>query len=162
MSRRPADIATTVHQKESLAELPKRVRYVHYERCFEDEDASVYFQISVKPITKRAEDDMELLSGLANGELYLKNFDTGIYACARCTQVLYSSRNKYVGPCVWPTFRCAINDDVLIKEQVEPYYAYRVCVQELYCSKCELFIGHCFEDGQQKGDSHTDARWRHW
>ena len=30
-----------------------------------------------------------------------------------------------------------------------------------FCKGCELFLGHGFEDGVAKGDTHPEARWRH-
>jgi len=123
-------------------------------------DLSVYHAVSVCPITKRAEDDLELLSGLA-GEPYLLHFENGTYTCSRCNIQLYSSKDKYKGPCVWPSFRREVNQEALIKELVAPYYAYKVSVMELYCKGCSLFIGHCFEDAKEKGDDHPEAHWRH-
>jgi peptide methionine sulfoxide reductase MsrB len=41
------------------------------------------------------------------------------------------------------------------------YNKYSCQVFEVHCGKCDLFIGHQFEDGKEKGDSHPAARWRH-
>jgi len=156
----PAIEAVSESQKNSLAELPKKKRYIEYERCFFDEDKSVYHRISARPITKRAEDDMELLSGLA-GEIYLHNFSAGNYCCSQCQNLLFSSKDKWKGPCVWPSFRSPFSETSLIQQEVFPYNNYTVIVKELYCAECELFIGHCFEDGKAKGDTHPQAHWRH-
>lgn len=93
--------------------------------------------------------------------MYLKFWRTGIYHCSKCNNPLYSSEDKYHGPCVWPSFRQAINDDALSFSTVYPYNAYKVQVDEIYCGKCDLFIGHRFEDAKEKGDTHKDAHWRH-
>ena len=43
---------------------------------------------------------------------------------------------------------------------VTDYNNYSVTVKEVYCKKCNLFIGHAFEDGKAKGDVHPNAHWR--
>ena len=85
----------------------------------------------------------------------------GSYSCARCKHILYSSEDKWKGPCVWPSFRAPCNDDSILTIFVENYNNYSCRVAEVYCMKCELFIGHQFEDGKEKGDIHEFARWRH-
>lgn len=69
--------------------------------------------------------------------------------------------DKFVGPCVWPSFRRAIRDDAISSACVFPYNNYVCEVREVYCGKCDLFIGHQFADAKEKGDSHPDACWRH-
>ena len=56
----PATIAITPTQLASIAELPKTKRFALYEQVSED-DLRHYHAISCRPITKRAEDDMELV-----------------------------------------------------------------------------------------------------
>lgn len=128
----------------------------------EQPDLSVYHQLSCVPITKKAEDDMELLSDLYTwGERYLHHWEDGIYICSRCHNPLYSSVDKYKGPCVWPSFRKGIdNSRALYTREVFPYNNYTVTVMEVYCGKCKLFIGHQFEDAKDKGDTHPEAHWR--
>jgi hypothetical protein len=157
----PASIAKSVYQKRSLAELSLMRKYRHYEDISVD-DRTNYFNISCRPITKKAEDDMELVSDIITwGEMYLHHWEKGTYRCARCSIALYSSEDKWVGPCVWPSFRKPIDDDAISATEVFPYNRYTVTVKEVYCSKCDLFLGHQFEDGALKGDRHPNARWRH-
>jgi peptide-methionine (R)-S-oxide reductase len=94
------------------------------------------------------------------GERYLHHWEIGTYICSRCCNPLYSSSDKYKGPCVWPSFRKPVNEDALLARTVYPYNKYTVTVKEVYCGKCKLFVGHMFEDAVQKGDTHPDARWR--
>ena len=75
--------------------------------------------------------------------------------------VLYRSEDKWKGPCAWPTFRAPLNDNSISISFVENYNNYKCAVAEVYCSHCDLFIGHQFEDGKEKGDNHENARWRH-
>lgn len=49
---------------------------------------------------------MELVSDIVTwGELYLHHSEEGAYCCSRCDRPLYHSKNKWKGPCVWPSFR---------------------------------------------------------
>jgi len=56
-SSAPVRVATTKEQWDSLAELPKLKRYALYESITE-EDLSSYHNISCRPITVNAENDM--------------------------------------------------------------------------------------------------------
>ena len=165
MSKPPAQEATTACQLSSVAYLPKRKKYARYEELMqqvEETDFSTYHEISCKPITKHAEDDMELLSDIVTwGERFLDHWQQGVYACSKCGTCLYSSRDKYKGPCVWPSFRKAVSEEALCAVPVYPYNSYTVIVKEVYCNRCDLFIGHQFEDAREKGDSHPEAHWRH-
>ena len=89
----------------SLASERKEVKYAAYEDVTL-ENREAYFRISCYPLTKQAEDDMELLSDIVTwGEVFLHHWEAGKYHCARCSTVLYSSEDKWKGPCVWPSFR---------------------------------------------------------
>eukprot|EP01038_Epipyxis_sp_PR26KG_P011353 gene11353-15224_t len=158
----PATIAVSDNQKASTSENPKRIKYPIYESITE-ENLTGYHKISCKPITITAENDMELISDIVTwGERYLHHWKSGIYICSRCENPLYSSDDKYKGPCIWPSFRKPIhNDDSIHAIEVYPYNKYEVCVKEIYCKNCDLFIGHQFEDAKLKGDIHPNAHWRH-
>ena len=106
-------------------------------------------------------DDMELISDIINwGEEFRYHFEYGIYKCSRCQKSLFSSNDKYNGPCVWPSFRKSLHIDSISTTEVFPYNNYLVCVKEVYCGDCDLFIGHQFEDAKAKGDTHPNAHWR--
>lgn len=108
-SRPPFKEAVTSQQRQSIAEFTRRKKYALYENVTL-ENRSTYFNVSTYPITKKAEDDMELLSDIVTwGEIYRYEFRSGKYKCARCLQVLYSSDDKWNGPCVWPSFRSGID-----------------------------------------------------
>lgn len=157
----PATLATTEFQLGSIAELTKSRRYRLYEEITES-NLENYHKISVRPITKCAEDDMELVSDIITwGERYLHNWKNGTYKCSRCRTPLYSSNDKYHGPCVWPSFRKPITELAISKSRVHPYNKYTVAVDEVYCGTCDLFLGHRFEDARAKGDTHPEAHWRH-
>lgn len=157
----PALTAVTASQKRSIAELPRHKKYALYETVTL-ENKKAFFNISCRPITKAAEDDMELVSDILTwGELYLHHYERGVYKCGRCMNPMYSSDSKWKGPCVWPSFREPISPDAISATEVYPYNNYTVVVKEVYCGKCDLFVGHQFEDGIAKGDSHPNAHWRH-
>jgi len=159
----PASEATTDSQRASLAEGTWSLRRLaQYESA--GEDRSVYHRVSCRPITVRAEADMELLSDVfTQGEEFLHHWAAGSYECSRCGSALFSSADKWRGPCVWPSFRrpsCTTAVDLI---EVSGYNAYHadVCVQEAYCAGCDLFLGHGFEDGLAKGDEPALATgWR--
>lgn len=178
----PDCLATNVSQLASIAELPKARKYCMYEELSEDY-LEPYFKVSCFPITIKAEDDMvykltflrgctaktdfplshtqELLSDIVSWlERYLHHWESGTYCCSRCTNPLYSSDDKYKGPCIWPSFRKPINKSALLERVVFPYNKYTVTVKEVYCQNCRLFVGHQFEDAVAKGDTHPEARWR--
>ena len=178
----------TKHYKNSpIAELPLLQRYSLYE-CITVDNLKNFHDVSCRPITARAEYDMELISDIVTwGERFKYHWEAGNYCCSRCNNPLYSSRDKWDGPCVWPSFRTEIlydnttsdydtsatvtisrdrrnhcNNKLSISTSIiYPYNNYKVEVREVYCGQCDLFIGHQFADGIDKGDQHSTAKWRH-
>jgi peptide-methionine (R)-S-oxide reductase len=156
----------------SLALLPRRKKWAKYEemcRKFDEgvDDRDVYFAASVRTsemMSQVVEDDLELLSDVATwGERYRHHWPSvaGVYECARCSNPIYAASSKWNGPCVWPSFRSAVSESSLDYQDVSSYNGYTCRVDELYCRRCSLFIGHRFEDGREKGDVHPEAHWRH-
>ena len=158
MAEPPSVHAENESQLRSLAELPRNKKYAIYEES--EGSHEVFHQISCFPITKKAEDDMELFSDIWTwGEEFKSHFEEGVYVCSRCANPLFASQSKWDGPCVWPSFRDVIDETSVKFRQVAPYNNYKCRVFEAYC-KCDLFLGHKFEDGPSKGDTHPNARWR--
>ena len=127
-------------------------------------DRSAYFALSTCPISHVAEQRMEQVSSLITAEAYAKLFEPGVYRCAKCGDTLYDHTAKFVGPCLWPSFRAPHHPTKSLHcIDVAPgaYNQYTCAVKELYCKKCRLFLGHAFEDGATTGDTHPEARWRH-
>ena len=97
--------ATNASQRSSLAHRfagNPTAKHARYEAC-SLEDRSAFFDTSCRPITKAAEDDMEMLSDLVTwGERFLQHWAQGTYVCARCRRPLFASADKWSGPCVWP------------------------------------------------------------
>ncbi|CAE8595416.1 unnamed protein product [Polarella glacialis] len=97
-----------------------------------------------------------------NCEGYLEHWETGVYNCGRCSRALYSSAEKWRGPCAWPSFRCPTGAGAISERPVQGYSRYQCAVLEVYCGNCRLFIGHSFEDAREKGDSGAECTgWRH-
>ena len=158
MVEAPSLLAENESQLISLAELPQTKKYAVYEQS--EGRHNVFHQISCFPITKRAEDDMEIFSDIWTwGEEFKNHFEEGTYVCSRCSNPLFASSTKWDGPCVWPSFRDVIDEKSVKFRQVAPYNNYQCRVFEVYCT-CDLFLGHRFEDGLAKGDTHPDAHWR--
>ena len=128
------------------------------------EDRTAFFELSCCPVTSEVEQRMEQISSIASKEHYTDHWDVGVYRCARCSNVLYNSESKFVGPCLWPSFRAPHAADSSLHTIEVPkgaYNEYTCAVHELYCKQCRLFLGHQFEDGASTGDTHPQARWRH-
>ena len=131
---------------------------------------SIYHELSSKPITPEAEVDMETLSSMASGdadstsqERLLSEWRQGDFNCSRCSTShppLFSSQDKWKGPCTWASFRRTATVDSCEAIVVENYNNYECEVCEVYCRRCSLFVGHRFEDGRTKGDLHENARYR--
>lgn len=158
MLRSPCLEPSTEVQKRSLAyDFKKRAIYERSEGLHD-----VYFRISCKPITKLAEDDMEVFSDIFDwGERFLHHFpQKGSYVCSQCATTLFRSQDKYHGPCVWPSFRTPVKENCDLMP-VGGYNSYTCPVVEVYCKNCDLFVGHGFQDAQEKGDDHPDADWRY-
>mmetsp|Transcript_15849 Transcript_15849/g.34416 ORF Transcript_15849/g.34416 Transcript_15849/m.34416 type:complete len:128 (-) Transcript_15849:9-392(-) len=106
---------------------------------------------------------MEQISTVVSKELYNDHWEKGRYNCARCELALYASESKFVGPCMWPSFRKPHGAMSLYTRRVPTgsYNQYTCEVHELYCCGCQLFLGHKFKDGVACGDTHPEAQWRH-
>ena len=76
------------------------------------------------------------------GEL-LDNKEAGMYACAACTSILFSSDSKYNSGSGWPSFNEAF-DKSAIEEKIDDSHGVRT---EILCANCGGHLGHVFNDG---------------
>lgn len=78
---------------------------------------------------------------------YHNAHDAGMYHCAACGNVLFSSEAKFDSGTGWPSF-----DDPINKEQVElrPDGSYSMRRTEVLCKNCGSHLGHVFADGPTK------------
>lgn len=76
-----------------------------------------------------------------------KYWDTktpGVYKCAACGTVLFSSGSKFDSGCGWPSF-----DAMISAGTVEEYTdtSFGMVRTEVTCAKCGGHLGHVFDDG---------------
>lgn len=74
----------------------------------------------------------------------LHNKETGVYECACCGQVLFSSDTKFDSGSGWPSYWAPADDDK-VKTEVDLNHGMKRV--EVMCSRCDAHLGHVFEDG---------------
>lgn len=75
-------------------------------------------------------------------------FEKGMYKCAGCGSVLFTSETKYDAGCGWPAFFAANEKSIATKEDYS-HGMHRIAVM---CRKCGGHLGHVFDDGpKEKG-----------
>src|SRR5665213_1126067 len=67
----------------------------------------------------------------------------GVFSCAGCGQVLFSSAQKFDSGCGWPSFD-ACEPGTVIERTDASLFRERT---EILCSKCGGHLGHVFDDG---------------
>ena len=67
----------------------------------------------------------------------------GVFSCAGCGQVLFTSEQKFDSGCGWPSFdNC--EPGTVIERSDHSLFRQRT---EILCSKCGGHLGHVFDDG---------------
>ena len=77
---------------------------------------------------------------------YVNNHDKGVYRCAACGKVLFTSDTKFDSGSGWPSFWQPASEQVVDTIQDNSHFMRRV---EVLCSQCQGHLGHVFEDGPQ-------------
>ena len=75
---------------------------------------------------------------------YWNNHEKGIYKCAGCGELLFSSNTKFDSGTGWPSFFQSYKEDK-IKEEIDRKFGMRRT--EVQCNKCGGHLGHVFNDG---------------
>ena len=76
----------------------------------------------------------------------LKVDDDGVFRCAGCGQVLFTSDEKFGSGTGWPSFYDPADSDAVETRQDHSHGMVRT---EVVCSTCEGHLGHVFDDGPE-------------
>jgi len=76
--------------------------------------------------------------------VYTTHFEKGVYVCAGCGQVLFSSDTKYPSHCGWTAFYDVEKQGAVIRRLDRSFGMVRT---EILCSRCGGHLGHVFQDG---------------
>jgi peptide-methionine (R)-S-oxide reductase len=75
---------------------------------------------------------------------YWDNHEKGIYKCAACKTVLFTSSEKFDSGCGWPSFTMPFDSTTCDYHTDNTYGMKRT---EVTCKKCGGHLGHVFDDG---------------
>lgn len=75
---------------------------------------------------------------------YWNKFEKGVYKCAACGEVLFTSDTKFDAGCGWPSFYEAIDKSKIIEKDDFTLGMHRI---EVMCKNCGGHLGHVFPDG---------------
>lgn len=75
---------------------------------------------------------------------YDKFYEEGVYKCAGCGELLFTSESKYNSGCGWPAFSVPANEKAVDESRDTSHGMIRT---EITCSKCGGHLGHVFNDG---------------
>ena len=76
--------------------------------------------------------------------LYWNTHEPGVYRCAACQQVLFTSRDKFDSGCGWPSFSDLASAKTVILRDDDSLGMHR---KEVICAHCGSHLGHLFDDG---------------
>lgn len=83
---------------------------------------------------------------LAFSGAYWNTHEPGMYRCAACQQILFTSETKFDSGTGWPSFFKPYSDSSVA---VFADYTLGLARQEVVCSRCGGHLGHVFQDGPE-------------
>ena len=75
---------------------------------------------------------------------YWDTKEPGVYRCAACGAVLFTSKDKFDSGCGWPSFSDLAKKGTVIERTDDSYGMSRT---EVLCANCGSHLGHVFDDG---------------
>jgi methionine-R-sulfoxide reductase len=75
---------------------------------------------------------------------YWNTKEPGVYRCAACGAVLFTSKEKFDSGCGWPSFSDLAAKGTVIEREDNSYGMHRT---EVLCAHCGSHLGHVFDDG---------------
>lgn len=76
--------------------------------------------------------------------IYLDNKDTGMYHCAKCGAILFSSETKFDSGSGWPSFT---SPEEAKNVTLTTDFSHGMVREEVSCTNCGGHLGHVFPDG---------------
>jgi peptide-methionine (R)-S-oxide reductase len=75
---------------------------------------------------------------------YWKTTEPGVYRCAACGAVLFTSKDKFDSGCGWPSFSDLAAKGTVVERPDTSFGMHRT---EVLCANCGSHLGHLFDDG---------------
>jgi peptide-methionine (R)-S-oxide reductase len=75
---------------------------------------------------------------------YWNTKEPGVYRCAACGAVLFTSKDKFDSGCGWPSFSDLAAKGTVIEHDDTSFGMHRT---EVLCANCGSHLGHVFDDG---------------
>lgn len=76
----------------------------------------------------------------------LYNKEKGVYTCAGCGNILFTSKEKFDSGTGWPSFFKPAKKTSIREKEDNSLFTERT---EVICDKCGSHLGHVFKDGPQ-------------
>lgn len=78
---------------------------------------------------------------------YVDNHEKGMYRCAACGAVLFSSDQKFDSGTGWPSFTDVAKTGTVDLQADDTFGMHRI---EAVCANCGSHLGHVFDDGPKE------------